>query len=90
MCRGSSRRIIMAISEAMLAQALLEFFRQQAKEFEEFLLERYNIDNGDVTWSEDRKNRRLLLTVTTRAQDDQPVSEYEYNLRIERADRTRK
>ena len=73
----------MAISEAMLAQAVLEYFEQHAEEFEKFLLNRYRIDNGYVSWGEDIRNQRLRLTATRLAQSGEIVSERDYHIRIE-------
>ena len=73
----------MTISNAMLAQGLLDYFQQHAKEFEDFLMERFDIGDGYVTWREDERNKRLVLTVTRKAEDMGTLSEREYAIRIE-------
>ncbi len=72
----------MAISDAMVAQALLEYLQQHSEEFEEFLFERYHLDDGYVNFSADEENGRLLLRVTRVAQDGQKLSERDYAIRI--------
>ena len=72
----------MAISEAMIAQAFLEYFQRHAEEFEEFLFERFNIDEGIVSWGEDKTNKKLLLTVSTYSQDGARKSEDDYIISI--------
>jgi hypothetical protein len=76
-------RIAMAISNAMLAQALLEYFQQNAESFGAFLTGRFQIDDGYVTWSEDARNKRLLVTVTIKAQDGETLSQRVYAIKIE-------
>jgi hypothetical protein len=77
----------MAISEAMMAQALFDYFQQHEKCFEEFILERCNIDDGFVSWGGDNTNKRLLLIVTKRAQDGGILAESDYAINITRVDR---
>jgi HD-like signal output (HDOD) protein len=74
----------MAISEAMLAQALLEYFQQHEEEFGEFLLERWNLDDGYVIWREDTRNRRLNVRVRILSQGGGIKAEDDYFIRIER------
>jgi hypothetical protein len=80
----------MALSEAMLAQALLEYFGQHAEGFEKFLVDRYDIAHGYVTWSEDLGNRRLLVRVGRESQAGGIVWDNEYAVRLERTDRSGK
>lgn len=76
----------MAISEVMIAQAFLEYFQQYAEEFEKFLLDRYDIDDGIVSWREDKTNKRLLLTISQVSQGGEKKSEDEYAINITRTD----
>jgi hypothetical protein len=77
----------MAITPAMLAQTLLKYFaiEQHSKELEDLLLKLHKIDDGYVTWSGDKLNDRITLTVTKEAHaGDGIVAEYVYNIKIER------
>jgi hypothetical protein len=73
----------MSISDAMLAQSLLDYFEQHTKEFEDFLIERFRIDDGYVAWREDKENKRLLLTVTKKAQGGETLSQRDYAISVE-------
>lgn len=79
----------MAISAAMLAQALLEFLQAHTKDFEEFSLDRWNIDDGQISFGENGTKKRLLCRVTRRAQDGGTLAEDEYAITIERLGRER-
>ena len=76
----------MAISEAMLAQALIEYLQQHAGEFSEFLFDRYEEGDGYLTLSGDRIDRMPLLMITKLSQDGSKVSEHRYSIRVERND----
>jgi hypothetical protein len=77
-------KLIMAISEAMIVRAILEYFQHRSEEFEKFLLDRYDIDDGIVSWREDKMNKRLLLTVSKYSQDGGKQSEDDYAISITR------
>jgi hypothetical protein len=53
----------MSISEAMVGQELLEYLREHNKEFEQFMLSRLRIDEGDVRCFGDISKRCLILTI---------------------------
>lgn len=76
----------MAISEAMLAQALTEYLQQHAGELSEFLFDRFEEGDGYVTLSGDKIDRMLSLMVTKLSQDGSIVSEHRYSIRVERND----
>jgi hypothetical protein len=76
----------MAISEAMLAQALTEYLQQHAGELSEFLFDRFEEGDGYVTLSGDRIDRMLSLMITKLSQDGSIVSEHRYSIRVERND----
>lgn len=74
----------MAISEAMLAQALIEYLQQHAAEFSNFLFDRYEEGDGYITLSGDRIDRVFLLMITKLSQDGSKVAEHRYSIRVER------
>ena len=73
----------MTISDAMLAQALLGFLKENQEAFERFVLERYDIDDGNIRLSPKGPDRSLLLTVIRRGQDGSTVAERDYSIRIQ-------
>jgi hypothetical protein len=80
---NTRRRIIMALGNGMLAQALLDYFDQHTEEFETFLLDRAAIADGYVLWKGDTSNKRLLLTFTIFGWDGCKRSARDYALKIE-------
>jgi len=74
----------MSISEAMMADTILQHMKKSGKEFEAALLERAEIDSGSVAWVGDKANKRLVVKVTKMSQDGSVVSENEYALTVSR------
>ncbi len=75
----------MAITEAMLAQALLKYFQQHKEEFEEFLDESYHLGDVYVTWRPDPTDRRILVNVRREGTGGM-LSERDLAIRIERTE----
>ncbi len=74
----------MSVSEAMMADAILQYMNKSGTEFEASLLERSGIDLGSVSWRGDKANKRLVVKVTKLSQDGSVVSENEYALTVSR------
>jgi hypothetical protein len=73
----------MTLGDGMLAQALLDYFEQHSEEFEQFLLERAEINEGYVRWRGELTQKRLILKIVTHGSGPSTVSEREYAIKIE-------
>jgi hypothetical protein len=68
-----------ALSNAMLAQALLEFWGKH-EEFHKFILDRFKVEDGSVEIA--GGDKRLLLSVKKRAQDGSLCGDWGYTITI--------
>jgi len=73
----------MSISNAMLANGIIEYLKKNAEEFENFLCESYDVDLRIDYEGESIDNDRILIRLETLAQDESPINERSYSLRIE-------
>jgi len=73
----------MKMTEAMFAQGLVEFLREHLKEYEEFLGQRWNIDDGRLEFFDDDANRRIGIRLKQYSQDQSQLSETDFHIRIE-------
>lgn len=81
----------MGLSDAMLAEALLEYLHQDFERLEKWILNRCELEkhSGVVVLKADEGNRRLVLTVKRLGQDASTVSERDYAIRIETINKPR-
>ena len=76
----------MKLSVPMLAQAILEYLRQHEKEFDDFVVKRFDMkeEGGvQVRLRADDANKRLLVRATGVGSGMQTLWEREFGLRIE-------
>lgn len=73
----------MALSDALLAQALLDYFDQHTEDFEMFLLDRAEIGDGYVLWQGDAPHNRVLLAFTSFGGDGRTLSQRAYAITID-------
>ena len=72
----------MALSDAMLAQALLDYFDQHTEDFETFLLDRAAIGDGYVLWQGDAPHKRVLIAFTIFGGEGRTLSHRTYAIKI--------
>ena len=72
----------MALSDAMLAQALLDYFDQHTEDFATFLLARASMGDGSVLWQGDAPRNRVLLAFTLFGGEGRTLSQQTYAIKI--------
>jgi hypothetical protein len=72
----------MAVSVGLIAQTIFNYFKEHDEEFEAYLLEHCEVDEGTATWQEDRTGKCLVLRITRMGQDGEKLAEDEYSLKL--------
>lgn len=72
----------MALSDALLAQALLDYFAQHTEDFAQFLLARAAMGEGAVLWQGDAPHNRVLIAFTILGGEGRKLSQHTYALKI--------
>jgi hypothetical protein len=73
----------MALSDAMLADAIKDFLNRNSEDFEKFLSERYEVDTAVHFGGEAVDAKRVTVHIKVLGQDGSPTSERIYALHIE-------
>jgi len=73
----------MTISNAMLANGIVDYLKKNTDDFENFLCQTYDVDIRIDYQGEEKDNDRILIRLETLAQDESPIGERSYSLRIE-------